>query len=193
MTLKIITAPVAEPITLEEAKLHLRVDVDDDDDLIEALITAARETAEHLTGRSLITQTWERLLDAFPEAEIELGRAPVQSITSITYVDEAGDEQTMAAEDYSLDASTIPGWVLPSASLASWPNALDTANAVRVRFVCGYGADGSAVPAGIRAWMKLQIGTLYKMRESVVAGVSVTDLSSTYAERLLDPYRLWAR
>ena len=68
MTLKLITAPAAEPVLLADAKLHLRVDHIADDDLITSLITAAREAAEHLTGRALITQTWERVLGAFPSS-----------------------------------------------------------------------------------------------------------------------------
>ncbi len=191
MTLRLITAPAAEPLTLADAKLHLRVEHSADDDLITALIQAAREGAEHLTGRALITQTWERVLDAFPAAEIELGRAPVLAITSVKYIDPNGDEQTMDAADYSLDATTPSGWVLPSETLAAWPTTLDTANAVVVRFTCGYGAAASDVPAGIRAWMKLRVGTLYKLREEIQAGVSVSDLPGGYAERLLDPYRNW--
>jgi uncharacterized phiE125 gp8 family phage protein len=191
MTLRLITPPAAEPLTLAEAKLHLRVDHSADDDLITALIQAAREGAEHLTGRSLITQTWERVLDAFPGAEIELGRPPVASVVSVVYIDGAGNQQTMDAADYSLDNSTPNGWVLPSDALDVWPITYDTANAVRVQFTTGYGASGAAVPAAIRSWMKLRIGTLYKLREEIVAGVSVADLPGGFAERLLDPYRIW--
>ena len=191
MTLQLIEAPAAQPVTLAEAKLHLRVDHTADDDLITSLIVAAREAAEHMTGRALITQTWERVLDAFPCAEIELARPPVVSIASVSYVDAAGDTQVMDSADYALDNTTPPGWVLPSAAAGTWPAALDTANAVRVRFVAGYGADGSFVPSGILAWIKVRIGTLYKLREEVVTGVSVSDLSGSYTNTLLDPYRVW--
>ncbi len=191
MTLKLVTAPAAEPITLTEAKLHLRVEHTVDDDLITALIQAARERAEHLLGRALITQTWARVLDAFPPNEIELGMPPVQSITSVVYIDGDGDSQTMASTDYSLDTTTAPGWLLMAESLSAWPTTLDTANAVTVTFVAGYGASGASVPAAIRAWMKLEIGTLYKHREAIVAGVSVSDLPGGFHERLLDPYRQW--
>jgi uncharacterized phiE125 gp8 family phage protein len=191
MTLKLITAPAAEPLTLTEAKLHLRVEHTTDDDLITALIQAARERAEHLLGRVLITQTWARVLDAFPAVEIELGLLPAQSITSITYVDAAGATQTLDSADYSLDSTTPLGWVLPSEDLDVWPTTLDTANAVTVTFVAGYGASGASVPAAIRAWMKMEIGTMYAHREGIVAGMSVADLPGGYHERLLDPYRVW--
>jgi uncharacterized phiE125 gp8 family phage protein len=68
MPLQLVTAPAGEPITLLEAKQHLRVDVDDDDALIGSLITAARQAAETLTGRQLMTARWRLVLDAFPGA-----------------------------------------------------------------------------------------------------------------------------
>lgn len=194
MSLKLITAPAAEPVTLTEAKLHLRVDHSTDDDLITALIAAARQKAEHLTGRALISQTWERVLDAFPPVSIELGKAPVASITSVTYTSTAGTDVVMDSADYTLDAITDEGrgWLLPSAALSVWPTTYDTVNAVRVRFVAGFGASGASVPEIIRQFMLLEIGTLYKMRESIVAGVSISELPGGFHERLLDPYRNWA-
>jgi uncharacterized phiE125 gp8 family phage protein len=190
MSLTLITAPASEPVTITEAKLHLRVDGTDDDTLITALIQAAREQAEHQVGRALITQTWERVLDAFPPAEIELGMPPVIGISSVTYIDTAAASQVMDSADYTLDADRLPGWLLPAYG-EDWPNTLDTTNAVRVRFVAGYGA-AADVPAGIRSWILLRIGTLYKHREEISAGVSVAELPSGYVDRLLDPYRVWA-
>lgn len=191
MTLKLITAPAAEPVSLTEAKLHLRVDHSTEDDLITVLIQAAREGAEHLTGRSLISQTWERLLDAFPPSAIELGRPDVTAIVSVTYIDGLGATQTLTRDDYTLDATTSPGWLLPSETLDVWPITDDVVNAVRVRFTTGYGASGAAVPAALRQWMLLRIGTLYKLREEVVAGTSVAAIPGNYTDRLLDPFRLW--
>lgn len=192
MTLKLITAPSLEPVTLAEAKLHLRVDTADEDALISALITAARQRAEHHLQRSLVTQTWERVLDAFPEAEIELGVPPVQGITSIVYADAQGVTQTISAAAYVLDAVRDPGWVLPASGYA-WPATASTVNAVRVRFTSGYGAP-SAVPESIKAWIKLHIGALYENREAVVSGNSAasTELAGRFTDGLLDPYRIWS-
>lgn len=190
MALKLITAPATEPITLAEAKLHCGVDSDDLDDLITALIKAARQTAEHETGRPLITQTWELALDAFPDVEIALGKANVTSITSLTYTDSAGDDQVIASANYSLDnADTASCWLLPAEDY-EWPTPLDTANALRVRFVCGYGA-ASDVPEGIKAWIKLRVGTLLKHREQTVVGVSLSNLPTDFVGSLLDPFRVY--
>ncbi len=189
MTLKLITAPASEPVTLAEAKVHLRCG-DEEDALLGVLIQAAREQAEHQLGRALITQTWERVIDAFPAAEIELGLPPVTSITLITYVDLAGATQTLDANLYTLDTGVDPGWALPAAG-TTWPGTLDTASAVRVRFTCGYG-EAAAVPAAVKSWILLRIGTLYKLREEFVTGKSLAEIPGGYVDRLLDPYRMWS-
>lgn len=191
MTLKLHTGPGAEPITLAEAKLHLRVEHAVDDGLISIYITAAREKAEHIIGRALISQTWERVLDAFPAREIELGMPPVQAITSITYLDAAGATQTVSPANYALDNTTLPGWVLPAATY-TWPATADTVNAVRVAFTCGYGASGASVPAAARQWMLLHIGAAYRNRETFAQGQTVADLPSRYADSLLDSLQTYA-
>jgi len=189
MTLKLIAGPASEPITLEEAKLHLRVEHTADDTLITALIQSARQQAEHLLHRPLVTQTWERVLDAFPPVELELGMPPVSTIVSVKYIDTNGIEQTLSPGLYSFDADSEPGWVLPAVD-TDWPDTLDTSNAVRVRFTCGYGG-ASDVPEIIKAWMKVSIGTMYKVREGVVVGVTVTDVPGRFIDGLLDPYRYY--
>lgn len=189
MALKLITDAAAEPITLAEAKAHLRVEVANDDALIGALISAARKLAEHELGRSLITQTWEKSLDAFPAAEIELPRPPIAAVTSVKYVDTAGTQQTMSNTLYSLDSDSEPGWLLPAYG-TDWPDTLDTPNAVRVRYTAGYGADGTTVPTPIKQWMLLQIGAMYENREAVATVANIAAVP--FADRLLDPYRVWA-
>lgn len=186
MGLKLITAPATEPLTLAEAKLHLRVDASDEDSYITALIQAAREFAEHITERAFVTQTWELALDAFPAAELKLPKPPLASIVSIKYDDTAGTEQTIGSSFYVADLYSTPGWVLP-AYATSWPATRDQANAVRVRYSCGYGA-AAAVPQGIKNWILLRVGSLYAIREEMVPGRA---LQPAFVDRLLDAYRVW--
>lgn len=193
MTLKLIEAPAVEPVSLAEAKLHLRVDIDDDDTLIEALIVAAREHAEHLTGRALITQTWRRVLPGFPcsGGAIELGMPPVGAIEQITYVDTDGALQTLADTLYALDGTTVRGSVY-SVDGAAWPaTSRVLPDAVKVQFVAGYGAAGTDVPSAIRQWLLLNIGAGYRNREAFAAGVSVAELPNRFTDALLDRYRAW--
>lgn len=190
MTLKLIAGPAVEPLSLDEAKAHLRVTHSAEDALITAFIQAAREAAEHLTGRSLITQTWEQVLDAFPDSEIELGRPDVLAVLSVKYTDEASTEQTIDSANYVLDAITMPGWLLPAYAY-TWPTTLDTANAVRVRFTTGYGASAASVPEGIKSWMRLRIGTLYRYREEV-QGQTMAEMPNRFVDGLLDPFKVYA-
>lgn len=186
MPIKLITAPASEPVTLAEAKLHLRVETADEDALITALIAAARADAEHLTGRALISQTLELALDGF-SPEIRLQKPPVASVESVKYIDSAGLLQTLPQWAYVLDSHSEPARLVPAYGLC-WPTARNEVNAVLIRYVAGY-ADAAAVPQIIKSWMLLRIGTLYAHREEVVAGVAVATLP--FVDRLLDPFRIW--
>ncbi len=140
MALSPVTAPTAEPITLSEAKTHLRVDVTDDDTLITALITAARQYAETFQRRVYITQTWELILDAWPDGDkIEVPLPPLQSVASIKYYGTDNAEYTMPATDYFVDTKNSPGRIALAYGKA-WPTlTLRPANGIVVRFVAGYG------------------------------------------------------
>lgn len=186
MAKKLIAAPGAEPITLAEAKLMTRATSNSEDTLFAILIAAAREECENELGRALITQTWDKYLDAFPDG-IELPMPPVQSITSVKYVDLDGTLQTLAASEYYLDDKQEPGWLVPAYG-KGWPPTRDQANAVIVRCVCGYGADGTVVPQNIRNWMLVRINTLYEHRATVMEGGVVAKLD--HVDSLLDRYRV---
>lgn len=187
MALKLITPAAVGPVTLAEAKLHLRVetDVTDEDALISALVLAATQAAEqHLLG-AVMQQTWERVLDAFPCGAIELGMPPVSSITSIKYLPASGGaDVTLSGSAYTLDADGPPGWALPAVGTA-WPATLDAANTVRVRFACGY-ANAAEVPAGIKQWVLVNVGHWYRNREAA-SDKPLTALP--HLDGLLQPFR----
>lgn len=209
-SLELITGPTVEPVTTSEAIDHLRVgDSPPDQTLIDSLITAATahiDGRDGWLGRQIITATWEYYLDEFPfEDFIRLPLAPVQSITSIKYIDTDGVEQTLSESDAD------HGWQLskdltwrPRIDLKhdkSWPPTRVQRDAVRIRFVAGYSGDGASpedlranVPTPIKQAILLLIGHLYENREAVL----VSDRSSTSAvtmplavEALLTPYRRW--
>lgn len=185
MSAKLITAPASEPITLAEAKAHLRVTDTDEDDLISAYIVSAREVCEQQLGRALVTQTWEKVLDAFPANEIVLPWPPLLAITSVKYIDTAGTEQTLGAATYALDTYSEPGWLL-LADGEEWPETRDVANAVKIRYTAGYGA-AAAVPQSIKAWIKLYVGALYENRE---ASSEKPVNAHNFVPGLLDRYRI---
>lgn len=160
MTSKLISAPAQEPLTLDEVRGYLRIDSTAFDATLLGLVQSARSRAEAYTGRVLITQTWDLLLDDLPGL-IELPKAPVQSVTEIVYVGAGDVDVTMAAADYETDLSSTPARIVP-ADAGSWSVVLSTNqrfNLVRVRYVAGYGADPTDVDPEIRtamlAWVTL--------------------------------------
>lgn len=187
MALKIITPPSETPVTLGEARAQCRYDGADNDAVLALFIAAATEQAEAETGRALCTQTRELVLDAFPEAFVLRG-APIQSLVSVKYLDQGGIERTLDPADVQLDKDSEPGYLVPAYGKA-WPATYPVPNAVRVRYVCGYGAP-AAVPAAIKQWILLAVGGFDAQREATGAAQSFS-LPDRFWHRLLDPYRIY--
>ncbi len=160
MSLILVTPPTL-PVTLAEAKAHLREDGDDENALIGALIAAAYSHAEKWTGATFSPSTWDYVAPAF-SARIVLPKTPVASITSITYFDAGDVSHVLTAADYRLDAER---GIVTAAS--AWPEAFDRPDAVTVRFVAGDG-----VPPEVRTAMLLMIGHWFHNREAVADGAS---------------------
>lgn len=162
-----------------------------DDPIVGSLVTAARQYCEEWTQRAFITQTFDLKMDEFC-TEIFLPRPPASLVTSIIYVDTAGAAQTLAADQYQLDAPAGPhasaGRIVPAYNV-TYPSTRDQVNAVVVRYVAGYGAP-AAVPESIKAAIKLMLGHLYEHREAVAVGergFSATELPVGVTS-LLAPY-----
>lgn len=185
MGLTLKTAPVAEPVTLAEAKLHCKVDVADDDTLITALIVAARQQAEHRTGRALITQQWELTLERFAD-RIPLPRPALVSVQSVKYLDGNGALQTLDNTEYQVVISELVGYIQPSYG-KSWPFCRVQPDSVAVAYTCGYG-DAAAVPVSIKSWIKMAVATLYSQRDAIITGIIVAEVPRDFFAGLLDPY-----
>jgi uncharacterized phiE125 gp8 family phage protein len=134
------TAPTVEPITLTEVKDFLRIIGEDEDDVLNSLIVAARNYAEDYQNRPLITQTWELWLDDFPLHDcmpIRL-KAGLQSVTSVKYYPDGGVETTFASSNYIVDSADYVGKIVLNEDY-QWPSEdLRAANGVCVEFICGY-------------------------------------------------------
>ena len=180
-SLKRLTAPAAEPITLAEAKSHLRVDTTADDTLIAGYITSAREWCEDYIDRALVTQQLTMRLDAFP-AEIELPRPPMATAgtataVSVTYT--TGDSlatATLSTSSYRVDRDASPG-VIRNIYNGSWPSHLLDQNSVSVTWWAGYGA-AADVPQRVKTALLMCVHEIYEKR----GGGEMPDA----AKRLLD-------
>lgn len=184
-----ITAPSVEPVALAAVKAHLRVDHDLDDALIGSYISAAREQAENILQRTLISSQWRATFPKFLNDGLPLRKADVMSVESVQYVDSAGTIQTLAPSDYRVIKSRAPALLRPGFN-KNFPNTYSDPEAVIVTYTAGYGAAADAVPAPIKQWIMLRVGDLYENRGAEVVGTISSQLSNTFMDGLLDTYRV---
>lgn len=170
MSIKVVTEPEEEPIDLPLAKAQCRIDISDDDALLQHYIRSARRHIEAITNRALLTQTLDLYLDDWPASDlIELKRSPVQSVTSIKYVDSLGVTHTFSNSNYLVDSITEPARIVLKSS-ASWPtDTLQDINGVIVRFVAGWD-DPKKVSAPIVQALLMLVGDFYEHREASIDG-----------------------
>ena len=186
------TVPVKYPVSLKEAKEHLRIEIGqtEDDDYINRKIATATEIAEQFLHRRLITQTWYYYLEAWPAGDtIIMPFGKLQSVTSVKYKDEDGDESTWSSDEYIVDIDTDPGEIVLDYNESFPDDTLYPSNAIKIEFVCGYGTSGSDVPSMIRDAMYLIVEDLYENRETIIIGTISSKLKTI--ENLLLPKTLY--
>ena len=190
----LITPPAIQPVTLAEAKLHLRVDHNDEDALIQSLIRAATEHLDGWTGilgRCLVEQVWRQDHDRFArEMSIPLG--PVIAVQSITWRDPAGQLNTVPSGSYDLRIDEAGNAVIRFDADYVFPTNLHESRAVAITFKAGYPTNPgppatSTVPDPLKVAILLLIGHWYQNREAVsAAGMASLPFA---VEALIAPYR----
>lgn len=179
-------APAERLVSMTAVKAHLRVEVADEDDLIDVLRTAAEEHLdgpEGILGRCILTQTWVQEFAAFDDP-LRLDVWPVQSVV-VKYDDADDVEQTLSSAVYTVGRDAL-GWHIALRSGQSWPVVGDTPRPVRVTVVAGFGA-ASAVPAPIKQAALLLVGHWYENRQAAAPKALAT--APMAVEALLAPYR----
>lgn len=202
---------VVEPLSVPEAKAHLRVDFADDDDYIASIISAARWKLEREFRRAIVQQTLVLALDFFGTPErtrdstfpvsywpptgyqypinstIDL-RPPVQSITSVKYYDPSMVLQTVLSTAYLVDTISEPGRISPTIGV-NWPTTANVPNAVQITFVAGH-TDPTVTPENIKQALRLVIGNFYENREETVIGTRLVALAlPDGVDKLMAPFR----
>jgi uncharacterized phiE125 gp8 family phage protein len=180
--LSVVSESADTPVSVETLKLHAHIDGNAEDGLLDTYIKAATRMAERKLDRSIITKTMRLSLDSFPpatrhnqQAAIYVPRPPLQSISSIGYVQAVdGTTTTMASSDYQVDIYSEPGRITPRWGDV-WPTARDQQNAVTIQYVAGYG-QASSVPANLQTYILSVAAYYYRVREPVNIGNITAEL-----------------
>jgi len=184
MIWKVTTGPTVEPLTVDDAKRHLRILHDDDNQDIQEAIKDARDWCENYLDLAILEQTITLKLDRFPVATtirdttdiITLPRSNLISVTSVKYTDDDGVEQTLSTDVYGVDTTSTPGRIYRKQD-QEWPtDVADERNAVEIIYKAGYGSTRSSVPPAIKRAMKLLLSHWDSNREATIIGVSAQEL-----------------
>ncbi len=166
-----ITEPTIEPVSIAEAKAHLRVDADftDDDLYIQSLISAARYHVETVSDRTLVRSQWQLKFDHFPSWDLELPRPPIATgQISVTYVP-SGASAPVAFTNFREDRDSTPAVIRPQWN-GTWPTCRGAENDVTVTYWAGYGDSTTSVPAPARHAILMLVAHWYGTREAVIQG-----------------------
>ena len=187
MALSLVTDVTSEPVSVDDQKVHLRLDSDADDAYVARCIKAARQWIEGQTKRAIMPQTWDYSIDfgwphryGFHRIDYPLNPVAVESspiVDSVTYVDDDGNSQTLAVSQYTVVARTNNSYLVPAFDV-TWPTVRNVPNAITVRFVAGY----STVPEDLNRAVMILAGYYYEIRET---GADAPES----VEALISPFR----
>lgn len=137
-SLKLITPPILEPVSVEDVKIYTHIDHDVDDKLLLSWIKTARILAENHQRRAYFEQTWEMSFDNFPNLPLFIPRPPLNHIEFIHYYDSNNTMTDMDLDEFIIDTSHEPGR-LSHGYNEIWPSViLRPIDAIKIRYVCGF-------------------------------------------------------
>lgn len=203
--LKLTLEPQAEPVTLDEARTHLRLETTDDDDLIRGLIRTARTMCETFTGRALINQNFSLFMDSWPQGDtsmswsilhdgnditsfpldVELPRPPLVSVSKVNVYDENDVATPLLASNYFTDTASQPGRLSLRIN-AQIPTPGRKNNGIEIQYTAGYGGNSAAIPAPLVLGIKLLIAALYENRGDIAEDA----IKASGCISLFHPYRI---
>lgn len=206
MSVRVITEPPFEPVSVAQAATWCRIDSDQisaESPTLRILIAAARRYAEEYTGRAFVQRSLQYVLPGWGDPSnpmmrqyapcIVVPQPPLIEVTSITYLDGDGVQQTLAANQYTVHTDGVPGLIVPARGV-TWPGLDSAIDAVRVNFKGGYAPVGSPtdeaayqapMPAELQLWMQTRVSTFNEYREQLVS-IQRGEIPSSFADVLLD-------
>jgi uncharacterized phiE125 gp8 family phage protein len=187
MSLVMTTPPALEPVTVAEAKAHLRVDGDAEDILIGSLVLTSRLHIEAALGLALITQSWTLALDRWPRGNhIDLPMTPLQSVDDVRVVNGAGIAMIIPAESYLVDLASRPGRLVWNNTIPPIPGL--PANGIEIDFTAGFGATADSVPAPLKHAILMLTAHWYEHRDPDDIGTSAAQVPAAVSD-LIQPFR----
>lgn len=189
-----VTPPSSEPVSLEVAKQHLRVEHDDDDAVVTLCIASAREWCETYLDATLLYSKWKMTFDYFP-VEVRLPKPPMAAHADyddvvVTYTDDANGVTTLDASEYRVDREGLPGILRPLYS-GSWPPHRADFNACSVTWWAGYGETGDSLPESIKVAVLMLMTHFYEDRSEVLVGQGVISKHIEFGVRALLDSNRW--
>lgn len=192
----LIFKSTALAVSLAMAKKNLRIDGDYLDDVVEGWIEGLTEIVEREIGQCLVRQTWRVTLDRFPAggiascadvctSDIDLPH-PVLAVKSVTYVDAAGETQSLPDSAYELCPTELSTKLAPTSG-AGWPVTGAVRRAVKIDVECGYGDDHTNVPCLVRLYMLAKLVEQFDPTSRPDKGAP----QSVFLERMLDGIRTY--
>lgn len=170
--LELVTAPTTVPITIREAKTHMRIEHTDDDVLIGDLINVAVNYVDvtGMLGKAMLTQTWSECFGPHLST-VRLSLGPVQSVSSITYYDANNTLQTDTLSNYYIIGTKGYITIYPKSGF-TWPTVFNREDAIKITYVIGYGDTAASVPDTVLHALKMLVAHYYENRENELIGVA---------------------
>jgi uncharacterized phiE125 gp8 family phage protein len=187
MALVLTSGPAAEPVTVQEAKAHLRIDGTAEDVLIASLILTSRLHVEAALDLALINQSWTLRLDRWPNGqEVEIPMAPLQAVTAVRVKDANGSAMLVPATSYLVDMASKPPRIVWNG--AGRPDPGVPACGIEIDFLAGFGASPTSVPAPLKHAVLLLVAHWYEHRDSVEIGAASARIPDVVSD-LIQPFR----
>lgn len=187
MSAILLTPPAIEPLSLAEAKSFLRIEHDDDDDLVSALIAGSRIHIEAQTRRALITQTWRLVRDCWPAGGVlPVLPVPLRALVAVRVYDTEDEARSIPVEQFTINRVSAPAMLLPAFGIAPVPGRAIAG--IEIDFEAGYGDIEADVPEPLRHAVRLLLAHWYENRALIAASGEVAAVPASVSS-LLAPYR----
>jgi len=184
MTIIELTPPTVEPLTLVEIRAHLRLDTDEEDELLLALAIVAREHLERETGLVLAARDFRLCLDDWPaDGIVTIARGPIRTGASVTVYDGEGEPQVVDLDGHLLDGEARPARLW----LRDVPQPGRALNGVEVEFSAGFGESAADVPQTLKRAMLLHVAAMFAVRGVVAPDAQPAVVPPGY-DRLIAPF-----